>query len=66
MVEAPGTAPGSSPLITQPFIAIVRLPGPPKYKCCLPIFEGTPKTCNLLWTLGSAKRNLQIAAVRAR
>ena len=24
MVEAPGTAPGSSPLITQPFIAIVR------------------------------------------
>ena len=24
MVEAPGTAPGSSPLITQPFIVIVR------------------------------------------
>jgi len=24
MVEAPGTAPGSSPLITQPFIAIDR------------------------------------------
>ena len=26
LVEAPGTAPGSGPLITQPFIAIVRLP----------------------------------------
>ena len=24
MVEAPGTAPGSSPLITKPFIAVVR------------------------------------------
>ena len=66
MVEAPGTAPGSSPLITQPFIAIVRLPGPPLYRRYLLIFEGASKPCNLLWTLGSAKRNLQIAQGRAR